>query len=1623
MTNEAVLQVVVDPSEARRGAAEVERALGSMANSAESFLSRMNAGFSSMVSFIDRATSSMRSFIGIMATGYAIKSMLERMIDVNLVYNSFIATMTMVKGSAQAAHAEFQYLTAYSDKMGMSIEETSKVYGKLAAALKEFDKSGASTRHIFESIGQAQVVLHSKGYETNGIFLAMEQIISKGKVSLEELQKQLGNRLPDAMGITARAMGVTQAELRTSITKGSIDPLELVLKLANQIKIEYGESARSTADMFNAQVMRMKNAVFNLYLAVGQSGAMDGLSKVVQSLTAMLQDPNTGKAFGDALNNMFSGIAEWISTIKAEDITDIFDSIGVVIKTTMGFFKDLSLAFSSTSESGKTDMLDMADGMSTIFLVLMDMVTTFTAAMLSVPLAVNAMVYDVRYIAKKSRVFDKIGDPNYDRDLKQLETERNQAIKLSEASDAILLGTEESPVAKAFKAKTAMFAKLKAERLKTSTSGFSDAGFDAKQALGRPLTDSEIADLAKDGPGAPSKAGSKRDVFNAESTNLTKLASKALMEYNNLLDNKVKSENLNLTAVNAKIATDKNFIALSDAQKDKLRELAGLADKAQLKEKAAESFSTTRLEMNKLLYSSEQSLTDVIEHRDTLASKNQSTLSEKLKFDSAFIAMNDKMKNSLMEQAVAADALAVALRNAQTVEQSRYATAVSTAQTGRDLNSMGAGLGKNPFNAADKAKDSFMLGGPNQFADETTRSHVMADAVIQDANNMKMALADIFDPSKAENFGNVLQSAFGPVGAAIDELVNSFENLRVKNLEMSKERMWANKAYADDSKGLANALAQIESKESRNRLDSYASMASAAKGFFKENSTGYKMMEGLEKGLRVLQMANMMEKLATSLFVSTASATGVVAGQAVETGAVVAGQATQNAAKVPGVFMSFMSAMGPWGAAAAAVAIAAVLGGSFSGGGSTDTSFTAEAVQKKQGTGSVFGDSTAKSESITKSIELLASNSDISLPITSEMLVSLRNIDASMSGLSNIVLRTAGMTDSSNMNASIPGNKVNAPFGDNSGQLLNGIFGAVGDRLSQKITGFLFGSSSSSLTDGGLQIGGSVNSLQNGQGINQYANIHTSSSGPFGGIFGGGSETNSVQTKAVSGELSQQFGLIFKNLQSTLQLAATGLGKNAADVGRQVGAFVVNTSKISLQGLKGADLQAAINSVISTAMDNISQSVFPNLERFRKVGEGYTQTVIRVANGVEQASVALERLGIKAVSVNQILDTQADIGGSIVRSSILKMETFYNGAMTGVGQIIRVMSGSVDDVASMYTKLLELRELMKATSMSGASLNSDMINGAGGVSNLKSSLSDYLGNFFSPQEQSVSEMAGLADQFAKLGLSLPSTKAAFRALVEGIDVSTSWGSKLKGSVLALSGAFAQGIDKASALKNKLTETLTLKSTDVITSTITKLNAFTESMINFKNSLLTGNLSTLTPGQKYAESKNKFESTLARAKTGDAVAQGQLQSDANAFLTISRSLNASSQNYTDDFNKVANSADLMLDWASAQLKVAQNSLTELNAINANITALNAAANATPPVAQAQSDSVVLELRNLKIANDKAVAELKALREEQAAQAVIAVATNIQAQQDAANEVKKAVILGPTYPRYNPRAMIP
>jgi hypothetical protein len=305
--------------------------------------------------------------------------------------------------------------------------------------------------------------------------------------------------------------------------------------------------------------------------------------------------------------------------------------------------------------------------------------------------------------------------------------------------------------------------------------------------------------------------------------------------------------------------------------------------------------------------------------------------------------------------------------------------------------------------------------------------------------------------------------------------------------------------------------------------------------------------------------------------------------------------------------------------------------------------------------------------------------------------------------------------------------------------------------------------------------------------------------------------------------------LIFSSLESTLQAAATAIGSSATDVGKAVANIPIQTN-ISLQGLTGTALTTALNSVLSATTDKIvnsliSQNLLPNLSQFAQVGEGYLTTLVRVATGVEQANVAMQGLGLTAVSFTDIVNKQGDIATEIERQTIVAAQTVTtettqlftrtgglspqlrlvtNSVVSGIGQIIQAFTGSAADMVTLYQNLLSIQKAMNDVALNGNSLTSAMIQGAGGTSQLSSGLSDYLKDFFSPAEQSAAEMKDLNAQFTALGLKMPATKDGFRQLVASIDTSTTGGQTLVGKLLNLSGAFSDAVDHANALQTAST---------------------------------------------------------------------------------------------------------------------------------------------------------------------------------------------------------------------------
>lgn len=826
-----------------------------------------------------------------------------------------------------------------------------------------------------------------------------------------------------------------------------------------------------------------------------------------------------------------------------------------------------------------------------------------------------------------------------------------------------------------------------------------------------------------------------------------------------------------------------------------------------------------------------------------------------------------------------------------------------------------------------------------------------------------------------------MADSFGRVGAAIGSLTTAISGYGRTQAAIAAQLAAATRDAGGDTTKIqrANALAAQQSAQAQ--IKSYGDMAGAAKGFFKEGTKGYGALQAAEKAFRAVEMAMAIQNMLAKSGLVTAFTSLFVTSKATETAATVAtvapdlaATATKGAAAATLAVAKQATGGDPysaWARMAAMAASMAALGFLVSGGGRGGQ--TAEEAQQQQGTGSVFGDSGAKSNSLSRAIELATKNSSIELTHTAGMLAALKNIERSMAGFTNLLLQTNGVADGSNLGIFEGQLNIGKPT-DVISRIGTAFTEAMfGPGLGGKIAGFinnLWGKTKQNIVDSGILFGGKVDSLQSGVGYSQYASVDTTKSSWFGLSK---KTTNSVQTQGLDAGLSSQFGKIFTNLEGALKVAANGIGIGSDQVGRALDGLVITTTKLSLKGLTGDALTAAINAVISKTMDQMAQAALPGFEQFRKVGEGYAETVIRVSTNYANLDSIMESIG----------------------------STFGATGMASLGA---------------RERLIEL---------------------AGGIETLASQTNSFAENFLTEAERIAPVRKYVAEQLASMGLAGVTTRDQFKSVVLSIDKTTAAGAAQYTQMLALADAFAKAYaatedltkstqeiaDERRDLLDQLDDLIMTSAQllgkqrlaldasnrglfdhvqavkaakaaqDAAKSSLTdvtnRMKTFGDSVRTFKDGLMLGNLSVLSPEQQYAEARRQYSDIKARALGGDASAQSSVTSALNTFLTLSQKINGGDAQYSADFAQAQADADQFARWAEDQVDVAQASLDTLTQQLEELSALNvtsqlvADAIANLPVALGVSASSGIPILPSNLgteANAALIAEVKSLRAE-------------------------------------------
>nr|WP_308494298.1 phage tail length tape measure family protein [Duganella lactea] len=705
------------------------------------------------------------------------------------------------------------------------------------------------------------------------------------------------------------------------------------------------------------------------------------------------------------------------------------------------------------------------------------------------------------------------------------------------------------------------------------------------------------------------------------------------------------------------------------------------------------------------------------------------------------------------------------------IEQARQATEdLATAQIAADAEYLRGLIAKGGLDAASETALRMRLSYLDSEVQKRRELSKLLEtgAQLEGVAAAKKELDKLFDPTKAQSFGDALRGALGAAGDSMSKLIGTLETYGAKEAQIAKARAAATTAYAGDAKGMEAISAQITEREVRGRLSAYSSMAGAAKGFFSEQSKGYKALQAAEQVFRAAELAMAISNMVTKSGLITAFTGLFVASKATETAATVASVGPDVAASMTKgaaaatAGVAAQAAGDPYTAFARMAAMAALMAalGFAVAGGSGKGVDVAKQRQEAAGTGTVLGDATAKSDSIARSMAEVSKNSSLELSNTAGMLRSLQNIESSISGLGSLVARQLNITSPTTSTAlgfdpNNVGTAIHAIFGGNSvtakalekipvvGELLGGLMSTVGNFISK---GF---GTKTSLVDNGIYVGAqSVGSIAT-SGLNATAYADIEKTKKFAWI----SYSKSVSTEfsELSGEVKQQLGLVINNLAAGTQAATSLLGLSSDEFTKQMNGFVVDLGKISLKGLTGDQIQKQFEAIFSSLGDKMAQSALPGLENFQKVGEGYFETLTRIATDYANVDLILSsaNLSFGAVGVSSIAAREQliDMAGGI--DNLAQLTSNYSkNFLTEAEQLAPVTKYVTDQMAAMGLASVTTREQFK-----------DVVN--------QLSASGALATEAGAQQ--YTQLMKLADAFAQVHPELESTVSAAKSAAEILD--------------------------------------------------------------------------------------------------------------------------------------------------------------------------------------------------------------------------------------------------------------
>lgn len=189
--------------------------------------------------------------------------------------------LNAVYKDTRVAADQIEFLRKTATDSGVAVGSLQGEFVKFSASMNGANIPLQQSNELFAALSRAAATLGLDTEATTGALNALSQMAAKGTVSMEELRQQLGDRLPGALSLTAKGMGITEAQLIKLVESGQLATRDFVQPFTNALK-----GLQGATDGIIPTWNNFKNLLTLTAQNVGDAGGIEVLTLAIRTLSA-----------------------------------------------------------------------------------------------------------------------------------------------------------------------------------------------------------------------------------------------------------------------------------------------------------------------------------------------------------------------------------------------------------------------------------------------------------------------------------------------------------------------------------------------------------------------------------------------------------------------------------------------------------------------------------------------------------------------------------------------------------------------------------------------------------------------------------------------------------------------------------------------------------------------------------------------------------------------------------------------------------------------------------------------------------------------------------------------------------------------------------------------------------------------------------------------------------------------------------------------------------------------------------------------------------------------------------------------------------------------------------------